>query len=81
MYGFCMVFCAPKIWNVTLLCRKFTQSILHVMSAKKIMSEKNEKPSESEPENGAKKIKEKRAKLNKEIEELQEKLKKQKIIT
>ncbi len=42
------------------------------------MPEKIEKPSKSGSENGAKKIKEKRAKMKKEIDELQEKLKKQK---
>ena len=41
------------------------------------MPEKIEKPSKSESENGAKKIDEKRANLNKEIDELQWKLKKQ----
>ena len=43
------------------------------------MPEKIEKPSKSESENEAKKLKEKRAKMKKDIDELQEELKKQKI--
>jgi len=49
------------------------------MNAKKTKPEKIETPPELESENGVKKIKEKRAKMNKEIEELQEQIKKQKI--